>query len=83
MSKFDWHDLSPFFFASIATTMHCDPNFFELSTTTFEFSTAAVFMETLSIFGAFDALEVSTLLLINFLKVIVLAVCECFRVFEL
>ena len=34
--------LSPLFFASIATTMHWDPNFFELSITTFEFSTAAV-----------------------------------------
>ena len=28
--------------------MHWDPNFFELSITTFEFSTAAVFIETLS-----------------------------------
>ena len=26
-----------FFFASIATTMHCEPNFLELSTTTSEF----------------------------------------------
>ena len=40
--------LSPFFFASIATTIHWDPNFFELSITTFEFSTAAVLIETLS-----------------------------------
>jgi cyclase len=29
--------LSAFFFASIATTIHCDPNFFELSKTTSEF----------------------------------------------
>ena len=40
--------MSAFFFASIATTIHCDPNFFELSKTTSGFWTAAVFIETLS-----------------------------------
>ena len=39
---------SSFFFASIATTMHWDPNFFELCITTFESSTAAVLIDTLS-----------------------------------
>ena len=34
--------LLPFFFASIATTMHCDPNFFELSIIISGFLTAAV-----------------------------------------
>jgi hypothetical protein len=49
--------LSAFFFASIATTMHCDPNFFELSTITSGFSTAAVLIDTLS------APELSSLLI--------------------
>jgi len=40
--------LSFFFFASIATTMHCEPNFLELSSITFGFSTAAVLIDTLS-----------------------------------
>ena len=37
-----------FFFASIATTIHWDPNFFELSKTTAAFWTAAVLIDTLS-----------------------------------
>jgi hypothetical protein len=40
--------LLPFLLASIATTMHCDPNFFELSIINAEFWTAAVLIETLS-----------------------------------
>ena len=42
--------------------MHCDPNFFELSITTLEFSTAAVFMETLSAPQLSNLLISSTLL---------------------
>ena len=41
-------DVLEFFIASIATTIHWDPNFLELSTTTFEFWTAAVLIDTLS-----------------------------------
>ena len=54
--------LSPFFFASIATTMHCEPNFFELSTTTSEFWTAAVLIDTLSAPQFNNLLMSSTLL---------------------
>ena len=53
---------SPFFFASIATTIHCDPNFLELSLTTVEFSTAAVLIETLSA-PQFNSLLISSILL--------------------
>jgi len=54
--------LSPFFFASIATTIHCEPNFFELSKTTFGFSTAAVLIDTLSA-PQFNNLFISFILL--------------------
>ena len=43
--------------------MHCDPNFFELSRTTFKFSTAAVFIETLSAPQLSSLLISSTLLI--------------------
>ena len=53
---------SLFFFASIATTIHCDPNLLELSKTTFGFSTAAVLIDTLSA-PQFNNLFMSSILL--------------------
>ena len=42
--------------------MHCEPNFFELSKTTFGFSTAAVLIDTLSA-PQFNNLLISSILL--------------------
>ena len=47
--------------------MHCDPNFLELSSTTFEFWTAAVFIDTLS------APQLSNLLISSMVNIPVIA----------